>query len=142
MNQDATNPYTSPAADSDRLSEAAREIATVVRVFRFIGWIGVIFYTPLALIALGMLIYSLVVEPSDSVAGNAVGVGLCGGVLFVSFTYFRTASALRAKHPRARRAATVLSCVLLLGFPIFTIVGIICLIKVWRNFADYCRSGQ
>ncbi len=134
------NPYAPPQGVSERLPDPAREIRVVARVFRWVGWVGTVLYLPMTLGTVGALIYSLLAEPVDSPLVLAGASLVNGGVLFVSITFLRTAKGLLNKHPLSQRAATVLSCVLLLGFPIFTIVGAICLCKVRRHFAHYCED--
>lgn len=142
MDDTRENPYASPQAVSERLTDSEREIRTVARVFRWIGWVGVILYFPVIVMNVGALIYSLLVEPVNSPMVLAGASLLHGGILFVSFTFLRTAKGLANKHPLSGRAAKVLSCILLLGFPLFTIVGAICLHKVRRHFSAFCQGNE
>jgi hypothetical protein len=136
-----TNPYTSPHEISRPTSDPAREIRTVANVFRWLGWMGITIYLPVTSFTMGALVHQLMQGRNDEFVPIVVanGVGWC--MLSLSLAYLRTAKALAAGNPLAARAARVLSWVML-GFPIFMIVGVICLKKTNNNFAAYCLDQR
>ena len=128
------NPYSAPLADlpPDPDAVAIREIRSVVRVFRLIGWtsclVCFLFFSMLATLIWRTLSFD------DMIVGLVTS-----GVFVSAVSYLRTATALKAGRLSSKRAAILLSCLLLLGFPLFTLIGIICLQKVRRHFDDYCH---
>jgi hypothetical protein len=134
------NPYSPPETTSppDPLDVASREIGSVIRVFRWVGSAGHLI--------LGLILTAFCVnfynDPNRISTLEAVApVIFCAGLL-LNMGFFRIATALANRNESVRRPARLMSCILLLGFPLFTIIGVICLWKIGRHFDIYCRAAS
>jgi len=133
----STNPYASPQAASESLSDSEREIRVVIRVFRRIGWFGTIIYVPMVVGPIGTLVYSLFVERQES-SVVLVGATLLNGIILSIFiAMLIAASRLKHRRPGALKWGSVLSCAMMIGFPLFTIIGVLCLRKLRQHYAAY-----
>ncbi len=133
---------TDASAESGLLkqSEAARQVLTVVRVLLYIGW-------PLSLLLVPYLIFSMpvvgIMAMSDPKAPlGAIIIGFFGLVLLAVFSVFHivVANRLRFRKPGAMRAAIALCCIMMLGFPLFTIIGASCLRKIRVFYPIYLHE--
>lgn len=112
-----TNPYASPLTQDQSVAEAEREIRFVIRVFRWIGWIGAVVYAPMPLLAILVLIDSLFRAPRDSVFQMGVCLANCAlYAVFVSFLF--VAWSLARRSAGANRWARLLCYLMMIGFPI------------------------
>lgn len=118
---------------------ANREIRSGIRVFQILGWTGAIIYTPMVVGRIATLVYSVLVEPKESLL-VLVGASLFNGlVLFYFLCLLRSAFRRNRREPDAIRSAKVLSYVTMIGFPLFTVVGILVVRKLNRHCQGYCR---
>ena len=136
----SVNPYSSPTAELETVSDAEREIRVVIRIYRLVGWVGSFIYVPMAISTASVLLYSLFARPIESPAALffPACINLCGATVFVG--YILIASRMARRSVRVRGKAFLLSYFMLLGFPLFTIVGIVCLRKLKRHYAVYCEE--
>ena len=137
---DSPNPYASPLSEGEPVSDAEREIHAVIRVFRLIGWVGVILWTPAVFGSMGVFIYSLFAatrESSTFFFGVSIFHCSCAAIFLA---YLRIASRMVKRRIEVRWKAILMCCLMLPGFPVFTVVGIICLWKVTRHYEAYCRE--
>jgi hypothetical protein len=138
---DDSNPYASPTAES-RLdpSIAESEIRFVIRILRWIGWLGGIPFVPLAILLTALFAYSSIVEGKRLPADVVPGLILFDLLACLSIASGWVASGMARHRPSARLPALLLCGVMLLGFPLFTIVGIVCIRKVRRYYGAYCTE--
>lgn len=132
-----TNPFESPAEINDPVPLPAQRIRSVARIFRWMGWVGVTLYLFLGDLLLFLLLNGIPLRPEDDTLLELIGVGVF--FLFASYMFLRAAKGLLNKSPKAKRAALVMSCVLMIGFPVFTIAGVACFRNVRRYFLAYCQ---
>ena len=126
------NPYATPNAECESRPDSEGEIRVVVRVFRWLGWLGTIIYVPMVVIPMGTLVYSLTVEQKESPL-ILIGVILFNGVVLAAFvSMLIAASKLKRQRPDAIKWGRTVSYILLLGFPLLTLVGILCLRRLSR----------
>jgi hypothetical protein len=133
----STNPYASPQSTNEPLTDSEREIRVVVRVFRWIGWLGTIIYVPMVVGPVGTLVYSILVEPQESPVVLVCAAFFNGIVLSIFVAMLFAASKLKHRRPGALKWGSVLSCVMMIGFPLFTLIGVLCLRKLRRYYATY-----
>jgi hypothetical protein len=129
----AINPYASPQAGG---AESAVRIRSVARAFKILGWFGVVLYTPIVIACISSLLLRLAGYGADSPMVLAGAAAFNGFVLGLAVLYAMTGRRI-AKHDfTARRRAMFLSCLMMIGFPLFTIVGILC----YRNIRLYFHA--
>jgi hypothetical protein len=142
---DSPNPYASPAAESSPVSLAEGEIAVVVRVFRWLGRLGTVVF------GLGVCVWSVelasVFIPPVRMGDERVPAVVLfvrwmvsGAILAFSIGLLRVAARMARHRPDARRKALVLSSLMLIGFPLFTLIGFLCIQKVNRHYEAYCQE--
>jgi hypothetical protein len=140
---DEPNPYASPAVESQPISTAEREIAVAVRVFRWIGRTGVVVF------GLAVCVWGFEMSRSFFVSvrleRELVSTGVLCARLMVSLAMLgfsaallRVAASMARHRPDARRKALILSSLMLIGFPLLTLIGFLCIQKVNRHYEAYC----
>ena len=121
------NPFAPPSTMAVRaLSESEVRLRAVTRVYRIIGWLGIVIYVPIVLTCLGSLVGILLgyrIGPLLVVAGASVFHSI---FLALAILYVLTARRIAERDITVRRRAVVLSFLMMIGFPLFTIVGAIC----------------
>jgi hypothetical protein len=128
------NPYASPqAVDDGTVDLSAVRLRSVARVFKIVGWFGVILYTPIVIASIASLLLTLVGYRIDSLLVLAGASAFNGTILALAILYVLTGRRIAKHDLTARRRAMLLSCVMMIGVPIFTIVGVIC----YRNINQY-----
>ena len=135
------NPYASPPAigdddGEDRIGASIVGIRSVARVFKIVGWFGVILYTPIVLTCVGSLVVTLVGYRIDSPLVLAGASAFNGVILGLAICYVLTGQRISKQDFTVRRRAILLSCLMMIGIPVFTIVGIICYRKIKLYFND------
>jgi hypothetical protein len=140
---DGPNPYSSPSVETQPVSMAEREIAVVVRVFRWLGCLGAVVFGLGAGIWICELSRSFLkyapigAEPVSTeilFARSIVSLAMLG----FSAALLRVAARMARHKPDARRKALILSSLMLIGFPLFTLIGFLCIQKVNRHYEAYC----
>ena len=139
------NPYASPADHSSFAkeldSEAAKQIRVVIRILRYIGWPLAILLCPLSLFFLTTTILFAFIRPdarlADGVVFGVILLGLSGYFVFA----LRVASRMARRDPNVRFKAYLVLTPLLLGFPLFTIVALLCMAKIGRYYGDFCEEA-
>ena len=120
-------------------TEAERNIRLVIRILRYIGWPFAILFVGMA--AVGALLAQFLVFANDDSIGAAVALVVTNLPLAVFFVWLlNVAKRMAQRDITAKSPATNASSLLLLGFPLFTIVGIICVFKIRRFYDVYCAE--
>jgi hypothetical protein len=120
-------------------TEAERNIGFVIRILRYIGW-------PFAVLFVGMTALGVVLSPVLAFAKEgSIGMAVFIAVAFLPFAAFfvwllKVAKRMAQRDLTAKSPATIISSLLLLGFPLFTIVGIMCVFKIRRFYDTYCAE--
>lgn len=143
MTDERLNPYAPPGqpVQAHRDSPARERICAVYRAFRLLGWIGAVpFGAGTAAAVVGLIVDWFLGSPWNDTSPLALVVLLYAGLFTVSILFLRTARQLRAGSPTAPRGVYALSCLLLLGFPLLTIVGLLCMYDVRRWYPEYRRE--
>ena len=121
------NPYSAPTTTSDPQPElATTRIRSVSRTFRWLGWILTILYVPIVVTCVVSLVLALLGHPVDSPLVLALASVFNGAILAVAILFILTGRRIAAGDYSVRGRALFLSCILMLGFPIFTVIGIFC----------------
>ena len=128
---DAAESDQAPTRDSHEAAD--REIRGVVRVFRLIGGIGAVLYVPMALVSFVQFARSLLTETPESAASMLIVSLVNGGLAALFVMYLRVAGRLQRRGEGSKQWALAMSYVLLLGFPLFTIVGILCIRRINKH---------
>jgi hypothetical protein len=120
-------------------TETERHIGFVIRILRYIGW-------PFAVLFVGMTALSVLLSPALAFAkGGSIGMAIVPTAALIPFAAFfvwvlRVAKRMSQRDPTANSPATNLSSLLVPGFPLFTIVGVMCLLKIRRFYDAYCAE--
>lgn len=93
----------------------------VARAHRALSW--------LYLVIIALLVVLMVSQP-DAIGPATVGPLILMSALFLA--HHMTARGARQSRPWARRCSIVISVLLLLGFPIGTLIGVYLLCNTWR----------
>ena len=104
----------------------AAKLLGVVRIFRWVGWLGLTLSTAAAL----ALIY---VSIADNRLDWLWSVAFCAAAGWIAVKFINVAKQLATDSPDARKRARALCLLLLPGIPIFTIAGIWCLLVLDSN---------
>ena len=133
------NPYAAPEAEpKPALTDtAAKEVRTVSRVLRWFGVVVSVIYLAMSVSATFALLVFVIAGRTKEIIGILLPTLACWGVFYIGWTYVRVGKGLLLKKPKAYRAAMILLCLLLIGFPLFTLVGILCIVKLRNNYEDY-----
>ncbi|MEO1526998.1 MAG: hypothetical protein AAFX06_16285, partial [Planctomycetota bacterium] len=135
----STNPYSPPVTESSPPEDAAeKSLASVARAFKWLGWIISVLYAPIVLSCLGSFLLALVGRIEESPGFMLLVCIFNGSVLAFGIALILTARRLASRDYTVRKRALFLSCVLMVGVPLFTIVGIIC----FRNVRRYCKPTR
>lgn len=110
------NPYESPRTASD---PPERRVELAVRVFRILGMFGLLYAVPVVIV-LGVGVIFGVINFEGAIVWMLVMPALHIGVIFASREYLRVASLL-PDNPVLIKQARLLSWLMMLGFPIFTV---------------------
>lgn len=128
------NPYSPPQSDAEPSIDAATtQLHGVSRSFKWLGWLVTIVYVPIVLTCIGVFVLSLLGFNDESPPFMLFASLFNGAVLTLGISLIRASRRIRNRDTTVRRTALFLSCVLMLGFPLFTIVGVIC----YRNIGRY-----
>jgi hypothetical protein len=120
-------------------TEAERNIRFVIRILRYIGW-------PFAVLFVGMAAVAVLLAPVLAFAKEgSIGMAVVIVVANLPFAAFfvwllNVAKRMAQRDVTAKSPATNASSLLLLGFPLFTIVGIMCVFKIQRFYDMYCAE--
>lgn len=98
----------------------------VFRAHRLLSWL----YAALALLVLSVLIFFGTLERDGA---GLISIALI--IALVSALHHYTARACRQGKPWGRKASIAIACLMLLGFPVGTIIGVYLLINTWRPWA-------
>ena len=132
LNED--NPYSPPAVDSPLAPDPATvRLASVARAFRWLGWLVSIVYGPIVIVCIVALVLSSLGRHDESPAFMLLVCMINGAVFALGVSLIRTARRVAARDHTVRMTAMAISCILMLGFPLFTIVGVIC----FRHIRQY-----
>lgn len=138
----ATNPYAPPTAIVPSITEAEQEIRFVIRIFRWIGWIGAVLYVPMPLLSILALIDSLMTEPRNSLFLVGVCLANCSFyALFISLLFGARKLVRRSKRA-LQWARGLCYLMMIIGFPLFTIVGAICIRKLNRHYDEFVSMAE
>jgi hypothetical protein len=133
------NPYQSPQGPCERASPAP-ELRRVIRIFRLLGWVLLLVFFPCLLIALAMCVLQiLMLEREDwrmLLAMNSYFAAVNAYLIALLVAAHR----MSRGHTGAKRLAQSLCCIMLLGFPLFTLVGLILLRDIHRHYDAFCRA--
>ena len=132
------NPFAPPTADAARVpSKSEIRLRAVTRIYRIIGWFGIVLYVPIVLTCAGSLIGILpLMFPTESRLSLAGPLVFHSIFLALAVLYVLTARRIAARDFTVRRRAAALSFLMMIGFPIFTIVGIVCYRYLRLHFSD------
>lgn len=134
---EAENPYASPQFGGLEIEPSIVRIRAVARVFKLVGWFGVVLYTPIVIGGVASLVITLSgyhrIDPPAVLAGTSA---FNGAILALALLYVMTGRRIATHDLSVRRRALLLSCVMMIGFPIFTIVGIISYRHIKLYFND------
>jgi hypothetical protein len=139
--QQPINPYAAPQANN-RLPVPAdpKTIALnqVARIYRWLGWIGSVVYGLIFvsnIVVVIQILFDLKAykEPLWFFCSITIVHGL---IFWLAITYLRTSNSILRRDYSKRQTAIVLAWIMMLGFPIFTIVGYICRRELLRHFHD------
>jgi hypothetical protein len=120
-------------------TEAAQNIGFVIRILRYIGWPFAILFV--AMTVIGILLFPVLAFSQNGSLGTAVLVALINVPFAAFFVWLlNVAKRMAQRDPNAKSPAINLSAVMLLGFPLFTIVGFMCLFKIQRCYDAYCAE--
>jgi hypothetical protein len=120
-------------------TEAERNIRFVIRILRYIGW-------PFAILFVGMAVLGVLLAPVLAYAKEgSIGLAVMIVVATLPFAAFfvwllNVAKRMAQRDINAKSPATNASSLLFLGFPLFTIVGIMCVFKIRRFYDMYCAE--
>jgi len=135
------NPYASPATtDFHEPDEAAVRLRAVSRVFRALGWLGVVIYSPVTITCVVKLVRILAGDADSIVSAKemTIATAISAAIVGVSSYFVITGRKISAFDLGARRQALVLACLMMTGFPIFTLIGAIC----FRDLTRHLRSAK
>jgi hypothetical protein len=126
------NPYAATDVNDVPISTAERDIRSVVRSFKLLGWFGLIF-------SISQLIYTLFVRQFDP------GIFMWAACMFMALSsavYLSIARSLEQEDPKSLSRARVASYCIIAGlpplpaslvcFPVFVLLGLVCARKVSR----------
>jgi hypothetical protein len=133
------NPYQSPQGPCERATPAP-ELSRVIRVFRLLGWVALLVFLPWLLTSLALSAYEFCVADQQEwrvLPGLNFGLAAANSYLIALLV---TAHRMSRGHARAKRLAQSLCCIMLLGFPLFTLVGLILLRDIHRHYDAFCRA--
>lgn len=127
-NSRTENPYASPQTVGEGESDPSIvRVRSVARAFKIVGWFGTILYTPIVITCVASLLITLIgYRRIDSPAMLAGASAFNGAILALAIFYVMTGRRIAKHDLTVRRRALLLSCVMMIGFPVFTIIGIIC----------------
>ena len=132
------NPYASPEVSGHTVARFDREIFGVARAIAAFGWIGFALYVP---IVVGTIIKLVVAIVGDGNAMVLLGASVFNCSVFLSFRWvIRVAARLRRCERNADRKALFVSCIMTLFFPLFTLIGIICIYKIRKHYPEFVRA--
>jgi hypothetical protein len=120
-------------------TEPERNIRLVIRILRYVGW-------PFAILFVAMAGLGILLAPFLAFAGRgSLGVAAVTALTFLPFALFfiwllRLTNRMAQRDPTAKSAATNVSSIMVLGFPLLTVVGIICVYKIRHFYDEYCEE--
>ena len=137
------NPYAPPSATTEQVRDVpTMRVRSVARVFKIMGWAGVIIYTPIVCISLAMLPVALLGNSRNSDPAFFLATFINSAILAIAICYLMTGRRISAYNIAVRRRALLMCCLMMIGFPIFTVVGAICFRNVKRHFADVAAANS
>jgi hypothetical protein len=122
-------------------SKAEREIGFVIRILQYIGWPFSVLFVPLALVTILVSLYTALTDPEAPVGELLIGTFVFCLIAAFFVSHLLVARNLKLRVPSAGKAARILSAFMLLGFPLFTIVGVLCMSKISSNYNEYCEGN-
>lgn len=131
------NPYASPNSAPIARDIASERLNAVSRIFLWVGLLGCFFSVPCVIFCLIVFILNLVghpmVEPMHPLFA-LFPIALYSSILLLCVTYVVTARQIKQRSYNVRDQALALSFLLILGIPIFTIPGVLCLVWLRKYF--------
>jgi hypothetical protein len=133
---DECTSFSPQIASSTREKSPELRLRAVARVFKIFGWFWVVVYTPMVAICVGSLVITLAGHRIDSPLVLAGASAFNGAILWLAILYVRTGRRISRHDATARRRALFMSCFMMLGVPVLTVVGAICYrdIKRYLNY--------
>jgi hypothetical protein len=119
-------------------TEAERNIRFVIRIFQYIGW-------PFAIISVASAVVGIFIGLAVLVEGarGAIVAALLIAIIPLPFaalflSILRVTRRMKDRDLSVKSAAVNVSALMFPGFPLFTLVGALCLYRI-RNYYDaYC----
>jgi hypothetical protein len=122
-------------------TEAEQNIRFVIRILRYIGWPFAILFVAMA--TLGIALAPFVAFSKEGTIGMGIAIAAINIPFAVFFVWLLSvAKRMAQRDPSAKSPAINLSALMLLGFPLFTIVGILCLYKIRTFYDAYCTESH
>ncbi len=135
------NPYAAPGSSNAATPDTATsKIQRLARIYKLMGWTITILYIPVVIGCTGTLIGGLLGIVDADIVMLLFASVMNTTILTVGILFIRTARRIRGGDPTVSGHAKFLSYVLMLGFPLFTIVGIICYRDISRYLMDAKRQ--
>ncbi len=121
-------------------SEAERQIGFVIRILQYIGWPFSILFVPYALFIIILSVYTFLTDSNAPYGTLFLGTLLFTLIASFFVAHLRVARKMKQRDSSARLAGIALSTLMLLGFPLFTLVGLLCLRKITLHYDSYCNE--
>jgi hypothetical protein len=106
----------------------AAKIATVARIFSYLGWPFFVFFGGMAALGTVLAPIPLFIKSDENLPWCVflVGAPVFWAMAFLARLYLKTARRLRSRDPNAVTTTKILLIPMVFGFPIFTIAAIYC----------------
>ena len=130
------NPYSSPTVAGTEVDPSKVPLGSVTRVYKWLGWVGAIIYVPIVITCVAALALSLAGHHEESPLVLAFASLVNGAILTLAVLLLLTSRRIAARDYSVRGRALILSCILMLGFPLLTVVGIICYRNITQHFLN------
>jgi hypothetical protein len=120
-------------------TESERNIRIVIRILRYVGW-------PFAILFVAMAGVGIVLAPFLAFADRgSLGLAALTPLMPLPFAIFfiwllRLTNRMAQRDPTAKSPATNVSSMMIIGFPLFTIVGFMCVYKIRHFYDEYCEE--
>ena len=121
-------------------SEAERNVRVVIRIFQYIGWPFAVLFSAISLFGIPLIAIASLSDGFQTIVADFV---MCSSLLLVTAFFVAVllvARTMKARDPASKVWATILSILMLPMFPLFTVVGLICLYKIRTYYDQYCHE--